>query len=213
MSGISRRGLCLVLAGPSGGGKSSIGRALLEQEPRLTPSISVTTRPPRSTEQDGVDYHFCSEAEFIGLRDTAQLLEWARVLGRHYYGTPRQPVQTALAAGNDVLFDIDWQGYRSLKATMPGDVVGVFLLPPSLPALESRLIARGDDQPNEIARRMERAREEISHCAEFEHVIVNEAFEQTVAEVRAVLRAARTATGRLSGLAGFIARLDGGSIT
>jgi guanylate kinase len=208
MTRIARRGLCLVLAGPSGGGKSSIARALLGQEPDLTLSVSATTRPRRPAEREGVDYHFCSVAEFDRLRDSGGLLECARVLGCHWYGTPRAPVETALAAGGDVLFDIDWQGHRSLRAALSGDVVGVFLLPPSLPALATRLVVRGDDAP-EIARRMARARDEIGHCAEFDHALVNETFEATVAEVRAVLHAARTARARLTGLEAFVAGLGG----
>ncbi len=207
MTPIARRGLCLVLAGPSGGGKSSIAQALLRQEPDLTLSVSATTRPPRPTERDGVDYHFCSTAEFEHLRDSGGLLEWALVLERHWYGTPRAPVEAALADGGDVLFDIDWQGYRSLCATLSGDVVGIFLLPPSLPVLQARLIARGGDDPAEIGRRMAQARDEIAHCSEFDHVLVNETFETTVAEVRAVLHAARTARARLAGLAAFVAGL------
>ncbi len=208
MNPIARRGLCLVLAGPSGGGKSSIARALLQQEPDLTLSVSATTRGARPAEREGVDYHFCSVAEFERLRDTGGLLESALVLERHWYGTPRAPVEAALAAGGDVLFDIDWQGYRSLRAALSGDVVGVFLLPPSLSALQARLIARGGDDPAEIARRMARARNEIGHCAEFDHVLVNETFEATVATVQAVLQAARTATPRLAGLHAFVAGLE-----
>jgi guanylate kinase len=207
MTGIARRGLCLVLAGPSGGGKSSIARALLQREQHLTLSISVTTRQPRPSEREGLDYYFRSEAEFAALRDAGQLLEWAAVLGRHCYGTLRAPVQAALAAGSDVLFDIDWQGFRSVRAALPGDVVGVFLLPPSLAALEARLAGRGGDGPAEVARRMARARDEISHCAEFDHVVVNDAFERSVAEAQAVLHAARTASARLSGLGAFVSRL------
>ncbi|HJS86596.1 MAG TPA: guanylate kinase [Acetobacteraceae bacterium] len=210
MTHIPRRGLCLVLAGPSGGGKSSVARALRALEPALSVSISLTTRPPRPGERDGVDYHFRGEAAFEAARQAGDLLEWARVLGRYCYGTPRAPVEAALAAGADMVFDIDWQGFRSLRAALPEDVVGVFLLPPSLSALEERLRARGGDAPAEIARRMARARDEISHCAEFDHVIVNDDFEATVAATRAVLHAARTATARLSGLQSFCAALEGG---
>ncbi len=205
--GIGRRGLCLVLAGPSGGGKSSVARALLAGEPELAVSISATTRLPRPDERDGVDYHFLSEEEFAAQRDAGAFLEWARVFGRHCYGSPRAPVEAALAAGRDVLFDIDWQGYRSLCAALPGDVVGVFLLPPSLAALEQRLAGRGGDGPAEIARRMDLARAEIGHCAEFDHVVVNDSFERTVGEVGAVLHAARSSTARLAGLGEFLAGL------
>ncbi len=208
---IRRRGLCLVLAGPSGGGKSSVARALRETEPALSVSVSVTTRPARPNERDGVDYHFRDQAGFEAMRAGGELLEWARVLGRHFYATPRAPVEAALAAGRDMIFDIDWQGFRSLRAALPGDVVGVFLLPPSMAALEARLRARGGDPEHEIARRMARARDEITHCGEFDHVVVNEEFDRTVAETRAVLHAARTARPRLAGLQAFCDGLTTGA--
>jgi guanylate kinase len=207
LGGIGRRGLCLVLAGPSGSGKSSVVRALLVREPALSVSVSATTRPPRSGERDGEDYHFLAEAEFAARRDTGAFLEWARVLDRDWYGTPRAPVEAALAAGRDVVFDIDWQGYRSLRVALPGDVVGVFLLPPSLGSLAERLARRGGDDAAEVARRMHLAREEVSHCAEFDHVLVNDSFERTVVEVCAVLHAARSSTARLAGLAEFLEAL------
>ena len=210
---IPRRGLCLVLAGPSGGGKSSVARALRALEPALSVSISVTTRPPRPGERDGIDYHFRTQAAFDAMQEAGGLLEWARVLGRHCYGTPRAPVEAVLGEGEDMIFDIDWQGYRSLRAALAGDVVGVFLLPPSLAALEARLRARGGDDEAEIARRMARAREEISHCAEFDHVLVNDDFDRTVAETHAVLHAARSATARLAGLQSFCAALGRGETT
>src|SRR5580698_5683735 len=182
MSSLARRGLCLVLAAPSGAGKSSLIRALLATEPALSLSISVTTRPPRPGEVDGLHYHFRDQAAFDALVAADGFLEWATVLGRHSYGTPRAEVEAALAAGRDVAFDIDWQGHRNLRAALPGDVVGVFVLPPSLAALESRLQGRAGDDVAEIARRMALAREEISHWAEFDHVVVNDAFEDAVAE-------------------------------
>ena len=209
MSTLARRGLCLVLAAPSGAGKSSLTRALLATEPALSLSVSVTTRPPRPGEIDGVHYHFRDQAAFDAMVAAGGFLEWARVLGRHSYGTPRAEVEAALAAGRDVAFDIDWQGHRQLRAALPGDVVGVFVLPPSLAALEARLRERAGEDPAEIARRMGLAREEISHWAEFDHVVVNDVFEDAVAELRAILHAARCATARLSGLAGFVAGLGG----
>jgi guanylate kinase len=198
--GRDRRGLCLVLAAPSGAGKSSVSRALLEADPALTLSVSVTTRAPRPDEQDGVHYHFRSRAEFDAMAERGELLEWANVFGRGY-GTPRAPVVAALAAGRDVMFDIDWQGHRALRAALPGDVVSIFLLPPSLDDLERRLRARGGDAPEEIARRMAAARDEIAHWDEFDHLIVNDDFDATVDAVRAVLLAGRTARLRATGAA------------
>jgi guanylate kinase len=209
MTTIARRGLCLVLAAPSGAGKSSLIRALLAMEPELSLSVSVTTRPPRPGEIDGAHYHFRDRAAFDALVAAGGFLEWATVLGKHSYGTPHAPVETALAAGRDVAFDIDWQGHRQLRAALPGDVVGVFVLPPSLVALEARLRSRAGEHTAEIARRMGLAWEEISHWAEFDHVVVNDVFDDAVVRVRAILQAARCATGRLPGMAGFVARLGG----
>lgn len=207
MSEIARRGLCLVLAAPSGTGKSTVSRLLRAREPGLAVSVSVTTRAPRGGERDGVDYHFRTEAEFAALIRSGGLLEWAQVLGRDSYGTPRAPVEAALAAGQDMIFDLDWQGYRSMRAALPGDVIGVYLLPPSLPDLVARLQARGGDTTEEIARRMARARDEIAHCPEFDHVVVNDDLPRTVDAVAAILHAARLATPRLTGLTAFIATL------
>jgi guanylate kinase len=206
MNSIPRRGVCLVIAAPSGAGKTAITRALLAQEHELMVSVSATTRAPRPGERDGVHYHFRDQAAFDAMVAEGALLEWAQVFGR-CYGTPRAPVEQALAGGRDMVFDIDWQGYRQLRAALPGDVTGVFVLPPSLPALEGRLRARGGDDAAEIARRMAKARDEIGHWGEFEHVIVNDDFEQAVAAVRAVLHAARLATARQPGLAAFVAGL------
>jgi guanylate kinase len=202
---IVRRGLCLVLAAPSGAGKSSLTRALLAAEPDLSLSVSVTTRAPRPGEQDGVHYHFRDQATFDAMVARGDFVEHAAVLGRHSYGTPRAQVEAALEAGRDVAFDIDWQGHRQLRAVLPGDVSGVFILPPSLAALEERLRGRGSETEAEITRRMGRARDEISHWAEFDHVVVNEVFDDALAELRAILQAARCATARQVGLAGFVA--------
>lgn len=199
---IARRGLCLVIAAPSGAGKSSITRALLDAEPELSLSVSVTTRAPRPQEREGVHYLFRSNAQFDAMAATGELLEWARVFGRGY-GTPRAPVEEALAAGRDVVFDVDWQGHRLLRAALPGDVVGLFILPPSLAELEARLRRRASDDEAEIARRMAAAWAEMAHVAEFDHVLVNADFATAVAQTRAVLHAARLATARLSGLAAF----------
>src|ERR1700688_2776682 len=174
MTTITRRGVCLVLSAPSGAGKTAIADALLASESDLHRSISVTTRPPRPGEIEGVHYHFRDQAAFNAMVADGALLEWARVLGRHSYGTPRAPVEQALASGKDVVFDIDWQGHRLLRDALPGDVVGVFILPPTLAALEARLHQRSGDDAAEIARRMGLARDEISHWSDFDHVVVND---------------------------------------
>jgi guanylate kinase len=204
-----RRGVCLVLAAAPGGGKTSVSRALLASEPNLALSVSATTRPPRPGEQEGVHYFFRSPTEFDAMVERGELLEHARFLDRSY-GTPRAPVEAALAEGRDVLFDIEWQGHRQLRARLPGDVVGVFLLPPSLAELERRLRTRAQDTEAEIARRMAAAREEMAHWDEFDHVLVNADFERTVAEARAILHAARTARARQTGMGAFVGELLGG---
>ena len=200
---LTRRGVCLVVAAPSGAGKSTITRALLAAEPALSLSVSATTRAARPGERDGVHYHFRTQAEFDAMAASGDLLEWATVFGRSY-GTPRAPVERALAAGRDVVFDIDWQGHRQLRQALPADVVGVFILPPSLAALEARLQGRAGDSPAEIARRMDEARSEMSHWAEFDHVVVNADLDHAIAGVGAVLNAARTATRRQPGLGAFV---------
>ncbi len=207
---IARRGLCLVIAAPSGAGKSSITRALLAAEPELALSVSVTTRAPRPGEREGTDYFFRTPAQFAAMAAAGELLEWAEVFGRGY-GTPRAPVEAALARGQDVVFDIDWQGHRQLRAALPGEVVGLFVLPPSLAELEARLRARGADDAAEIARRMNAARDEMSHAPEFDFVLVNRDFTRSVAAARAVLQAARLAAPRLTGLGDFLAGLRAGS--
>jgi guanylate kinase len=199
---LARRGLCLVLAAPSGAGKTAISRALLAAEPGLALSISVTTRAPRAGEQDGVHYHFIDLPRFQQMAAEGALLEHAIVFGRGY-GTPRAPVEQALAAGRDVLFDIDWQGHRQLRGALPGDVVGLFILPPSRAALHARLLARGDP-PEAAAARMEQADAELSHAGEFDYVLVNDDFDVALAHSRAVLRAARLATGRQTTLEKFL---------
>jgi guanylate kinase len=207
MTEIARRGVCLVLCAPSGGGKGAITEALLAREPGLRRSVSVTTRAARPGEVNGVHYRFVTADVFAALERNGELLEWARVLrGTDGYGTPRAPVEAALAAGEDMLFDIDWQGFRQLRDRLPGDVVGVFILPPGLDVLEQRLRARGDDA-SDIDRRMREAREEISHWREFDFVVVNDQLDHVVEEVTGILRAARLATGRRVGLGAFVARM------
>ncbi len=195
-----RRGLCFVVAAPSGAGKSTITRALLAREPALFLSVSVTTRAPRPGEQEGVHYYYRSDAEFARMAASGDLLEHATVFGRGY-GTPRAPVESALSAGRDVALDIDWQGFRQLRAALPADSVGVFILPPSLDILEARLRARGSDDAAEVTRRMRAARAEISHYGEFDHVLVNDDLQSCIESVRAVLLAARCTVGRSLGAA------------
>ncbi len=201
-----RRGVCLVIAAPSGAGKSSIAQALWASEPELDLSVSATTRAPRPGEQNGVHYHFRSPGDFAAMVAQGAMLEWATVFGQSY-GTPRAPVEAALQAGRDVVFDIDWQGHRQLRTALPQDVVSVFVLPPSMTALETRLRGRGGVAEAEISRRMQAARDEISHWNEFDHVVINDAFEAATEAVRAVLRAARSVRARQPGLAAFVAGL------
>ena len=203
-SAVERRGLCLVIAAPSGTGKSSLTRALRTEEPELGLSVSVTTRRPRPGEVEGRHYYFRTPEAFEELRASGGLLEWAHVFGREtLYGTPRAPVEAALARGQDMVFTIDWQGFRQMRAAMPEDVVGVFLLPPSLAALEDRLRLRGQDSEEEIARRMASTQSEMEHYAEFDYAVVNERFEDAVIDLRSILRAARLTTLRQTGLRHF----------
>lgn len=203
---LNRRGVCLVLSSAPGVGKTSVSRALLEMEPELALSISATTRPRRPGELDGVHYFFKSQADFDAMAEGGELLEYARFLDRSY-GTPRAPVEAALDAGRDVLFDIEWQGHRQLRGKLPGDVVGIHLLPPSLAELERRLRGRAQESEAEIARRLDIARQEIDHWSDFDHVLVNRDFDRTVAEVRAILHAARSSRARQPWLPGFVADL------
>ncbi|UFN47649.1 guanylate kinase [Roseomonas sp. OT10] len=198
-----RRGLCLALVAPSGAGKSSVSRAVLAQEPEMTLSISVTTRSPRPGEVDGMHYHFIDDIRFEQLVRDGALLESAGVYGRRY-GSPRGPVLEALAAGRDVMFDVDWQGHRQLRDRLPGDVVGIFLLPPNLTELERRLRARGQDSDAEIGKRLAAAREDLSHWFDFGHVLVNEVFEETVSTVRGILAAERNRRERNPWLPRFV---------
>ncbi len=200
---IMRRGVCLVIAAPSGAGKSTITRRLLESEPGLSLSVSVTTRAARAGEEDGLHYHFIGQDRYDAMVAGGALLEWAGVFGKSY-GTPREPVEAALSAGRDVVFDIDWQGHRQMRAALPDDVVGVFVLPPSLAELERRLRGRGTDAEAVIAGRMAAARAEMSHAPEFDHVLVNEDLDVAVEQARAVLVAARLGVKRQVGLRAFL---------
>ncbi|WP_291363993.1 guanylate kinase [Acetobacter sp. UBA5411] len=207
-SPITRRGVCLVISAPSGAGKSTIANALRAADPRLKHSVSITTRAPRPGETDGIHYHFRTMEKFMEMANQGELLEWASVFGRGY-GTPRAPVEAALAAGQDMVFDIDWQGHRQIRAALPDDVVSLFVLPPSLAELERRLTGRASDAPEEIKKRMDAALDEISHWEEFDHVIVNAELDRAIAETQAVLNAARLRTTRQTGLADFVASFWG----
>ncbi|MDG6094937.1 guanylate kinase [Acetobacter sp. AN02] len=202
--GMVRRGVCLVISAPSGAGKSTIANALRAAEPQLRHSVSVTTRSPRPGEVDGVHYHFRTMEQFREMAERGELLEWAVVFGRGY-GTPRKPVEEALAAGCDMVFDIDWQGHRQIRSALPDDVAGLFVLPPSLEELERRLRGRASDAEAEIGHRMAAALDEISHWQEFDQVIVNVELDRAIAEARAVLTAARLRTSRQTGLSDFVA--------
>jgi guanylate kinase len=184
-SAIRRRGLMLVLSSPSGAGKSTIARNLLESDPSLELSVSVTTRPRRASEIDGVHYHFVSRREFERLRDSDALLEWAEVHG-NFYGTPREPAESAMAAGRDMLFDIDWQGAVQLNEKMRADIVSVFILPPSMHELKSRLKRRAEDSDATIETRLKNARIEIEHWREYDYVVNNEDLDRAFAAVRAI---------------------------
>jgi len=206
---LERRGLMLVLSSPSGAGKTTLTRALLATDPGVQLSVSVTTRPPRPAEREGVDYYFRTADDFGIMVNKGELLEHAKVFG-HYYGTPRAPVVDALEAGIDVIFDVDWQGTQQLKQKAHDDLVSVFVLPPSMRALEQRLRTRGQDRPEVIAERMARAADEISHWAEYDYIIVNEDIGRAEIEVRAILVAERLKRHRRTGLLDFVQRLKQG---
>ncbi len=198
---MSRRGLCLVLAAPSGAGKTTLSRRLLAADPAIALSISATTRAPRAGEREGEHYFFKTDAQFAAMVAAGAFLEHATVFGRSY-GTPRAPVAARLQAGQDVLFDIDWQGFRQIRAALPGDVVGVFIRPPSLAALRERLQGRGD-AAEDVARRMAAAQSEWAHQSEFDYIVRNDDLEQALGDVLAILRAARLASARQDDLAPF----------
>lgn len=204
---LTRRGLMLVLSSPSGAGKTSVSRELLKSEPDLQLSISWTTRPPRPGEEDGDHYHFVNHDEFHDLVVAGEFLEYAKVFG-HYYGTPRKPVEKALAEGHDVLFDIDWQGTQQLAQTARMDLVSVFILPPSWKELERRLRQRAQDSDEAVQYRMSKAHEEISHWAEYDYVIVNDGFQKTVVDVKEILHAERLHRKRQLGLPEFVKKLE-----
>jgi guanylate kinase len=202
-SKIQRRGLMLVLSSPSGAGKSTIARALLESEDELFLSISMTTRPPRPGEEDGRDYFFITEDEYNQKVQGGELLEHARVFS-NYYGTPRTLVEKHLTAGEDVLFDIDWQGTQQLRESARDDVISIFILPPSYEELEQRLTGRGQDSEEVIRKRMAKASDEMSHWPEYDYVIVNDVIEESIQNVQAILKAERLRRMRRLGLGEFV---------
>jgi len=199
---LNRRGVLFVLSSPSGAGKTTISRMMLQADPDIALSVSATTRPPRPGEVDGVHYHFVDVDTFKQMAADGEFLEWAHVFG-HRYGTPRAPVEAMLAAGKDVLFDIDWQGAQQLYQEAGPDVVRVFVLPPTMEELERRLRARNTDSDEVIAARMERAANEISHWDGYDYVLINDAVEECYGEVAAILRAERLKRRRQIGLIGF----------
>ena len=204
--GMKRRGVLFVLSSPSGAGKSTIARKLLAAEPELGLSVSATTRPMRPGEVDGRDYHFVGLDEFRRMVAEHEFLEWAHVFGQRY-GTPRAPVEEMLASGRDVLFDIDWQGAQQLHQIAGGDVVRVFILPPSMDELHERLLRRATDTREVIDGRMARAATEVSHWDGYDYVLVNDDVEQCFDRVRTVLAAERLKRSRQTGLIGFIRKL------
>jgi len=204
---IARRGLMLVLSSPSGAGKTTLSRRLLEQDKGVTLSVSVTTRKMRPGEVDGRDYTFIDRKRFDALIEEDALLEYAEVFD-NYYGTPAKPVMDALVDGRDVLFDIDWQGTQQLREKARGDLVSVFILPPSIPELERRLKARAQDDYETIHRRMAKAADEMSHWAEYDYVVINRDLDQSFADVKAVLAAERLTLERQPGLSDFVRGLQ-----
>jgi len=208
-SAIRRRGFLLVLSSPSGAGKTTITHRLVERDPSLSLSVSVTTRPARPGELAGADYHFIDQARFDAMVAAGELLEHATVFG-HRYGTPRQPVEIAIAAGHDIVTDIDWQGTQQLTESLPSDLVTVFILPPDMATLEARLKTRAQDSPAVVAARMAKSAEEMSHSSEYDYVVVNRDLAASVAEIAAIVTAERLRRIRQNGLAEFVNRLRGG---
>ncbi|WOJ89104.1 guanylate kinase [Methylocapsa polymorpha] len=206
--GLARRGLMLILSSPSGAGKTTLTRMLLQtKELDLTLSISVTTRPRRSSEVDGIHYMFIDKKQFDAMRDAGDLLEWAEVHG-NYYGTPRELVEKVLAQGRDVLFDIDYQGTQQVKQRTAGDVVTIFILPPSMKELRARLLRRAEDSPEAIAKRLANSRNEIGRWKDYDYVLVNDDLQRTFDDLLVILAAERRRTSRMrDGIANFVDNL------
>jgi guanylate kinase len=203
---IARRGLMLVLSSPSGAGKTTLSRRLLESDAAVAMSVSATTRRPRQGEVEGRDYFFVSPDSFTGMVQANAFLEHALVFGNHY-GTPKEPVMLALAKGQDVLFDIDWQGTQQLRQQAGDDLVSIFVLPPSHAELERRLRARAQDSDDVVAARMARANNEISHWAEYDYVVINDDLDATLAKIKIILAAERMKRGRQTGITAFVGQL------
>ncbi len=206
---IQRRGLMLVLSSPSGAGKTTLSRQLLDNDKQIQLSVSATTRARRTGERDGVDYHFVDTATFSGMIERGEFLEHARVFD-HFYGTPRAPVEGALMAGRDVLFDIDWQGTQQLKEKAGSDLVTVFILPPSTRDLERRLITRAQDSIEVVQKRMAKAADEMSHWAEYDYQIINRDIATSLMELKSILTAERLKRERQVGLSNFVKALREG---
>jgi guanylate kinase len=200
---IARRGLMLVISSPSGAGKSTIARTLMDRDQQISLSVSVTTRQRRQSEIEGVHYHFVSQREFERLRDSDSLLEWAQVHG-NYYGTPREAVETAMGEGRDMLFDIDWQGAQQLQEKMSADVVSIFILPPTMAELQSRLHRRAEDTEEVIQTRLNNSRAEIKHWREYDYVIVNDDLNSAFDAVQSIVKAERLRRDRRHGLFDFV---------
>ena len=206
---IQRRGLMLVLSSPSGAGKTTLSRQLLDNDKQIQLSVSATTRARRTGEKDGVDYQFVDTATFSSMIERGEFLEHARVFD-HFYGTPRAPVEAALMAGRDVLFDIDWQGTQQLKEKAGSDLVTVFILPPSTRDLERRLITRAQDSMEVVQKRMAKAADEMSHWAEYDYQIINRDIETSLMELKSILTAERLKRERQVGLSNFVKALREG---
>jgi guanylate kinase len=203
-----RRGLLIILSSPSGAGKSTLSRRLLEVDPQVSFSVSATTRPPRPGEQEGREYYFRSRREFEAMATAGEMLEHAEVFG-NLYGTPRAPVEAAISEGRDVLFDVDWQGGQQIRnSSLRASVVSIFILPPSIAELEARLRARGQDSAEVVATRMAKSRDEISHWAEYDYVLINRALPECEAELRAIIAAERLRRDRRPGLMNFVTGLN-----
>ena len=208
MSDIQRRGLLIILSSPSGAGKSTLAKRLMAWDPTLSFSVSATTRNPRPGETDGVEYYFKTKPEFEAMVDAGDMLEHAEVFG-NFYGTPKGPVEASMTAGRDTIFDIDWQGGQQIRrSSLANDVVSIFILPPSIADLESRLRGRAQDSDEVIANRMAQSRDEISHWAEYDYVIVNRDVDAAEAELKTILMAERSRANRQPKLNEFVRGLN-----